>query len=92
MVLLEPTCLSVDYITGKALRLVLTSTYTQCMTCQKRNIQAVKCAELHFPIPRLPMQFISMYLIGLFDPFSSGYHYALMVVCKKVKGKGINLI
>ena len=27
------------------------------------------------------MQFISIGLIGPFDPFSSGYHYALMVIC-----------
>ena len=50
----------------------------QCMTCQKRNIQAVKYAQLP---PRLPMQFISMKLIGPFDPSSSRYHYALMVIC-----------
>ena len=44
----------------------------QCMTCQKRNIQAVKYAQLHFSTPRLSMQFILRNLIGPFDPSSSG--------------------
>ena len=53
----------------------------QCMMCQKRNIQAVKYVQLHFSTPRLPMQFISMDVIGLSDPFNNGYHYVLMVIC-----------
>ena len=48
------------------------------MTCEKRNIQAVKYAQLH---PRVPLQFISMDLIGPFDPSSDGYHHTLMVIC-----------
>ena len=51
------------------------------MICQKRKIQVVKYAQLHFSTPRLPLQFISMCLIGPFDPSSSGYQYALMVIC-----------
>ena len=53
----------------------------QYMTCQKRNIQAVKYAQLHFSIPRLPMQFILINLVGPIDPSSNGYHYALIVIC-----------
>ena len=53
----------------------------QCMTCQKRNIQVVKYTQLHFSTPSLPMQFISMDLIGPFDPSSNGCYYALMVIC-----------
>ena len=53
----------------------------QCMMCQKRNIQAVKYAQLHISVPRLPVQYISTDLIGLFDPSSNGYHYTLMMIC-----------
>ena len=31
--------------------------------------------------PRLPMQFISVDLIGPFNPSSDRYHYTLMVIC-----------
>ena len=51
------------------------------MMCKKRNIQAVKYAQIHFSTPRLQMQFIMMDLIGPFDPSSGGYHYALTVIC-----------
>ena len=44
-------------------------------------MQAVKYAQLHFSTLRLPMQFILVDLIGPSDPSSSGYHYALMVIC-----------
>ena len=52
-----------------------------CMTCQKGNIQVVKYAQLHFSTPRLPMQFISMDLIGPFDPSGNGHDYDLTVIC-----------
>ena len=51
------------------------------MTCEKRNVQVVKYAQLHFSTPGLPMQFISMDLIGPFDPSGNGHHYALTVIC-----------
>ena len=35
----------------------------------------------YIPTARLPMQFISMGQTGPFDPSSSGYHYALTVIC-----------
>ena len=53
----------------------------QCITCQKRNVQVVKYAQLHFSTPRLPMQFISIDLIGPFGPSSNGHHYAVIVIC-----------
>ena len=37
------------------------------MICQKRNIQVVKYAQLHFSTPGLQMQFMSMDLICSFD-------------------------
>ena len=53
----------------------------QHMICQKRSIQAVKYPQLHLSIPKLPMYFFSMDLIGPTDPSSNGYHYALMMIC-----------
>ena len=44
-------------------------------------MEVVRYAQLHFSTPRLPIQFISMALIGPFDPSSNGYHYALMMIC-----------
>ena len=53
-----------------------------CNTCQHRNQQVVKYASLHFDVPSLPMQFISMDLIGEFHPPSAkGNRFALTVIC-----------
>ena len=65
----------------KGLKTSVNKHIKQCMTCQKRNIQTVTYAQLHFSTLRLPMQFISMDLISPFDPSSSGYHYTLMMIC-----------
>ena len=65
----------------KGLKVSVNKPYKQCMTCQKRNIQAVKCAQLHFSTPRLPVLFISMDLIGPFDPSTNGHHFILTVIC-----------
>ena len=39
-----------------------------CYQCQRRNKQVVKYATLHFDVATFPMQFISMDLIGEFQP------------------------
>ena len=53
-----------------------------CKVCQKRNQQVVKYASLHFDVPTMPMQFISMDLIGEFHPPSAkGNRFALTVIC-----------
>ena len=52
-----------------------------CMMCQKRNIPVVNYDQLHFSNPRLPMQFISMDLIGPFEPSCNGHHYTLTMIC-----------
>ena len=39
-----------------------------CYQCQRRNKQVVKYATLHFDVATFPMQFISMDLIGVFQP------------------------
>ena len=52
----------------------------QCMMCQKRNIQAVKYAQQYSSTLRLLMQFISMDLIGSFEPSNNGNHYPLTLI------------
>ena len=53
-----------------------------CYQCQRRNKQVVKYATLHFDVCTLPMQFISMDLIGEFHPSTSRKHrYVLTVIC-----------
>ena len=53
-----------------------------CGNCQKRNLQIVPYAKLHFNTATLPMEFISMDLIGeLYPPSKSGHKYALTMIC-----------
>ena len=53
-----------------------------CYQYQRRNKQVVKYATLHFDVATFPMQFISMDLIGEFQPPTSRKHrYALTVIC-----------
>ena len=52
-----------------------------CYHCQRRNKQVVKYATLHFDVATFPMQFISMDLIGEFNPPSANKNrYALTVI------------
>ena len=44
----------------KGLRASVNKHIKQCMTCEKRNIQAVKYTQLHFSTQRPPMQSISL--------------------------------
>ena len=53
----------------------------QCKLCQKQNIVPVKYSQGHFSAPMVPMEFISMDLIGDFIPSSKGNKYALTVIC-----------
>ena len=53
----------------------------QCKLCQKQNIVPVKYSQGHFSAPMVPMEFISMDLIGDFVPSSKGNKYALTVIC-----------
>ena len=53
-----------------------------CYQCQRRNKQVVKYASLHFDVATFPMQFISMDLIGEFQPATTKRNrYALTVIC-----------
>ena len=65
----------------KGLKISVKKHIKQCMACQKRNIQVVKYAQLHFPTPKLQMQFILIDLSGSFDPSSGGYCYTFMLTC-----------
>ena len=53
-----------------------------CYQCQRRNKQVVRYATLHFDVAIFPMQFISMDLVGEFQPSTSRKHqYALTMIC-----------
>ena len=53
-----------------------------CYQCQRRNKQVVKYTTLHFDVATFPMQFISMDLIGEFNPPTTKKNrYVLTVIC-----------
>ena len=53
-----------------------------CTKCQQCNAQIVKYHQGHFSVPKAPMDFISMDLIGEFHPpTDEGHRYALTVIC-----------
>ena len=54
----------------------------RCKACLQRNGQVVCYTKSHFNVPEMPMQFISLDLIGEFHPDSAtGNAYALTVIC-----------
>ena len=60
----------------------ITKHIKNCDNCQKRNLQVVPYAKLHFDTATFPMEFISMDLIGeLYPPSKSGHKYALTMIC-----------
>ena len=60
----------------------ITKHIKNCDNCQKRNLQVVPYAKLHFNTATFPMEFISMDLIGELYPTSkSGHKYALTMIC-----------
>ena len=48
----------------------------QCKVCQQHNIIPVQYTKGHFEVPKSPMEFISMDLIGEFPKSSKGNSYA----------------
>ena len=53
-----------------------------CDVCQKCNLQVFPYAKLHFDTATIPMEFISMDLIGeLYFPSKSGHKYAPIMIC-----------
>ena len=59
------------------------STYVkQCDLCRQHNATATRYVKGAFEIPKAPMDFISMDLIGEFYPASiRGNHYAFIIIC-----------
>ena len=53
----------------------------QCKECKEYNITPVKYVTGQFSSPAMPMEFISMDLIGEFPETSNGNKYALTVIC-----------
>ena len=51
-----------------------------CAPCLQQNRQVVKYQKLQFKVPNLPMQFISMDLIGPFPETIKGNKYALTAI------------
>ena len=66
----------------KGMKASITKHVKNCDVGQKRNLQVVPSAKLHFDAATFPMEFISMDLIGELYPLSrSGHKYALTVIC-----------
>ena len=66
----------------KGMKSSITKHIKNCDNCQKRNLQVVPYAKLHFDTATFPMEFISMDLIGELYPSSkSGHKYALTMIC-----------
>ena len=66
----------------KGMKLSITKYIKNCNIYQKRNLQIVPYAKLHFDAATFPMEFISMDLIGEFYPPSkSGHKCALTLIC-----------
>ena len=66
----------------KGMKSSITKYNKNCNICQKRNLQIVPYAKLHFDAATFPMEFISMDLISEFYPPSQSSHkYALTVIC-----------
>ena len=65
----------------KGMKTDISNYVKQCKLCQKQNILSVKYVSGHFSAPMVPMEFISMDLIGDFTPSSKGNRYALTVIC-----------
>ena len=66
----------------KGMKSSITKYINNCNICQKRNLQIVPNAKLHFNAATFPIEFISMDLIDEFyPPHKSGHKYALTVIC-----------
>ena len=66
----------------KGMRPEFTRYVIQCKLCQMHNSVSTSYVKQTFEVPEVPMDFISMDLIGKFNPPSSqGNKFALMVIC-----------
>ena len=62
----EPTCYLKRLYYWKGMKTDINVYVKQCKLCQKQNIVPVKYSQGHFSAPMVPMEFISMDLIGDF--------------------------
>ena len=66
----------------KGIRPKVTRYVKQCKLCQMHNSTSTRYVKGMFEVPEVPMDFISMDLIGKFNPPSSqGNKFALTVIC-----------
>ena len=66
----------------KGMKSFIATYVKRCDLCQQHNATATRYVKGAFEIPKAPMDFISMDLIGEFYPPSTrGNHYALTVIC-----------
>ena len=65
----------------KSMKLEVYNYVKKCRVCQQHNIIPVKYVKGHFEVPKSPMEFISMDLIGEFPKSSKDNCYALTVIC-----------
>ena len=52
-----------------------------CTECQQVTLKELQYTNLHIPIPKFLMSFISMDLIGCYRETENGNQYALMAIC-----------
>ena len=66
----------------KGMKSEVTRYVKQCLLCREHNSSSKRYAKGTFEVPQAPMDFISMDLIGKFDPPSTaGNKFALTVIC-----------
>jgi hypothetical protein len=53
---------------------------SKCLNCREINLRPQKYPSLHLEVPTMPMHFISMDLIGPFDPSPRGNKHAVTVI------------
>ena len=55
--------------------------YKHCQVCAKQKVKKTKFIKDNFRLGSMPMEFISMDLVGRLSRTSSGHEYALTVIC-----------
>ena len=64
----------------KGLKIAILNFMRHCQWCQSKNVQASNYVLLNLEIPKMPMDFIAMDLIGPFEVISKGNKYASTVI------------
>ena len=53
----------------------------QCKECQQVSLKEPHYVDSNLCIPKLPMSFIAMDLLGEYPEMENGNHYALTIIC-----------